>query len=56
MAAVELEIGLAKAFPGMSFKEIREEGADIVRKLAMWELAYGKQDGTPELEGGEDFA
>lgn len=41
----------------MSFREIREEGADIVRKLAIWELAYGKQQGMPdEIEGGDDIA
>jgi len=57
LAAVELEIGLLKAFPGASPREIREEGADLIRKLQIWELAYGKQDnGLDEIEGGDDFA
>jgi len=55
LAAVELEIGLLKAFPGVSPREIREEGADLLRKLQIWELAYGKQeDGTGEIEGVPD--
>jgi hypothetical protein len=56
LAAVELEIGLLKAFPGVSPREIREEGADLVRKLHIWELAYGKQDGIDGVEGGGDIA
>jgi hypothetical protein len=53
LASVELEIGLLKAFPGVSPREIREEGADLVRKLQIWELAYGKRsDGLGEIEGG----
>jgi hypothetical protein len=34
---------------------IRKEGADIIRQLQIYEMAFGKEDGGEEWPEGDEF-